>query len=100
MSDLIEAAVEALKQVFDPEAGLNIVDLGLIYAIRETLPGVLEVDMTFTTESCPAGPYLTGAAQSALDALSGVVEARIAVVFDPPWTPERVTLDGRAWLSL
>lgn len=100
MSDLAEQAREALKQVFDPEAGLNIVDLGLIYDVEEAGPGIVQVAMTFTTESCPAGPYLMEAAKAALEALPAVEEARIELTFDPPWTPDRVTIDGRAWLSL
>ena len=100
MNDLADYARDALKMVFDPEAGLNIVDLGLIYDIAEKPGGVLDVAMTFTTESCPAGPILLDAAEAALRNISGVMDVHVAITFDPPWTPDMITPDGRAWLRI
>lgn len=98
MNDLVAHARDALKLVFDPEAGLNIVDLGLIYDISERTGGVIDVVMTFTIESCPAGPVLLDAAETALRAVPGVTEVHVAITFDPPWTPDMITPDGKAWL--
>lgn len=100
MVDLTDQARDALKQVLDPEAGINIVDLGLICDIREATPGNIEIDMTFTTEACPAGPYLMQAAEESVRGVGGVDAVEIALTFDPPWTIERITADGRAFLRL
>ena len=98
MPDVISEAWDALRQVYDPEAGISIVDLGLIYDI-EVQDGVVTLRMTFTTEACPAGPILKHSAATALRALPGVREVRIEITFDPPWTPDRITPDGRAMLG-
>ncbi len=98
MADVISDAWDALRQVYDPEAGISIVDLGLIYGV-EAQEGVVTLRMTFTTEACPAGPILEHGAATALRALPGVREVRIEITFDPPWTPDRITPDGRAMLG-
>jgi metal-sulfur cluster biosynthetic enzyme len=100
MNDLVAHAWDALKMVLDPEAGLNIVDLGLIYDIGEISGGVIDVAMTFTTESCPAGPILVDAAEAALRAVPGVTDVHVTIIFDPPWTPDLITPDGKAWLRI
>jgi metal-sulfur cluster biosynthetic enzyme len=100
MVDLTDSARDALKQVLDPEAGINIVDLGLICDIREPHAGHIEIDMTFTTEVCPAGPYLMQAAEESVQGISGVEAVEIILTFDPPWTPDRITADGRSFLRL
>lgn len=100
MNDLVALAWDALKTVFDPEAGLNIVDLGLIYGIGEGSSGNIDVAMTFTTESCPAGPILVDAAEAALRAIPGVTDVHVDITFEPPWTPDMITPDGRAWLRI
>jgi len=98
VSDIVDRARDALKSVMDPEAGLNIVDLGLVYDI--TLEdGRLVALITFTTEACPVGPRLADEAEQALAAVAGAVPVEIRVTFDPPWTPERITPDGRALLG-
>lgn len=100
MNDLMDHAWDALKTVLDPEAGLNIVDLGLIYDVDVSSDGVIDVAMTFTTESCPVGPILLEAAEAALRNLPGITDVRVAITFDPPWTPDRITPDGKAWLRI
>jgi metal-sulfur cluster biosynthetic enzyme len=99
MSDPIDRARDALKTVLDPEAGLNIVDLGLVYDLFLE-DGRLVVLMTFTTEACPAGPSLVEAAERAAGEALGAVPVEVRLTFDPPWTPERITPDGRALLAL
>ena len=98
MTDLAARARDALKQVLDPEAGINIVDLGLVYDIG-VVDGRLRAVMTFTTEACPAGPRLLAEAERALAAVADGAPVEISVSFDPPWTPERITADGRALLG-
>ncbi len=98
MADLVDLARDRLKQVIDPEVGVNIVDLGLIYDLVFDKDG-LRIVMTFTSESCPLGPQLVAEAERVLCFLPGTPNVTIAVTFDPPWSPERITPDGRAWLQ-
>jgi metal-sulfur cluster biosynthetic enzyme len=98
MNDVVDAARDALKQVLDPEAGVNIVDLGLIYDIVER-EGDVTVTMTFTSAGCPVGPMLADLARQSVAGVPGVREATVDITFDPPWTPEAITPDGRALLG-
>jgi len=98
VSDIVDRARDALKAVMDPEAGINIVDLGLLYDLAVE-SGHLVAVITFTTEACPVGPRLAEEAERALAAVSGPVPVEVRVTFDPPWTPERITPDGRALLG-
>jgi metal-sulfur cluster biosynthetic enzyme len=85
---LAEQARRALHGVVDPELGLDIVDLGLVYAIREEGGGVA-VEMTLTTPGCPVSESLPVDATRVLEAVLGV-PVRVDVVWDPPWTPDRI----------
>jgi metal-sulfur cluster biosynthetic enzyme len=81
----------ALRTVLDPEIGENVVDLGLVYRV-ECSPSRVDVDMTMTTPACPAAGSIAGDAEEAIR--GGCPQARdvnVAVVFDPPWTPERMS---------
>jgi metal-sulfur cluster biosynthetic enzyme len=98
MADLVDQVRDALRQVLDPEAGLNIVDLGLIYDIEAT-DGAVTVTMTFTSPGCPAGEMLAAAAQQVVEAIKGVRTVSLDISFDPPWTPESISPDGRALLG-
>jgi metal-sulfur cluster biosynthetic enzyme len=98
MADLADLARDALRQVLDPEAGLNIVDLGLIYDVAAS-DGTLTITMTFTHEGCPVGPMLMEGARQVVAALPGVHEAVVELTFDPPWTPQSISADGRALLG-
>jgi metal-sulfur cluster biosynthetic enzyme len=91
-STIADEARKALHQVVDPELGLDIVDLGLVYAIRPEDGGVV-VEMTLTTPGCPVSEALPAEAHRVLSAALGV-PVMIAVVWDPPWTPDRI--DPRA----
>ncbi|QDT51144.1 metal-sulfur cluster assembly factor [Symmachiella dynata] len=93
------ALLEALKDVIDPELMINIVDLGLIYAIEDD-EGKVSVDMTLTSPACPAGPQLMQQAKMALEKLEDVSEAEIKLVMAPPWSPERMTDDARDHLGI
>ncbi|MEY4078678.1 MAG: hypothetical protein RIS80_447 [Actinomycetota bacterium] len=89
-----DEVIEALKDVIDPEIGVNIVDLGLIYGLQQSEEdGSLLINMTLTSAGCPLTDVLE---EQTADALDGHVEAfRINWVWMPPWGPELITDDGR-----
>lgn len=91
--------IEALRQVIDPELMINIVDLGLIYAVSQEDRKVF-VDMTLTSPACPAGPQIVQQAKMSLEKLSEVDEAEIKLVMSPPWSPERMTEEARDHLGI
>ena len=84
----------ALAEVQDPEMPVNLVDLGVIYAIAER-DGVVEVDLTFTAMGCPASDFILEDVRERLLREDGVREVRINVVWNPPWTAARLTQEGR-----
>ncbi|MBX5436971.1 MAG: DUF59 domain-containing protein [Alicyclobacillaceae bacterium] len=90
---------ERLKEVYDPEIGVNVVDLGLIYRIEETEEGRLHIEMTMTTPGCPAHDTLSEAVEWAASQVFGVGLVEVDVVWDPPWTPEMMTDDARRALG-
>jgi len=92
--------LDALKQVLDPELMVNIVDLGLVYEVGQDETGKVQVEMTLTSPSCPAGPQIIQQAKLALEALEDVESAEIKLVMSPPWTPERMTEDARDQLGI
>ena len=86
-----EAVREALRGVDDPEAGMNIVDLGLVYGVEVT-PDAVRVDMTMTTAACPMTDMIADQARGAIAALLPEGTAvDIRLVWDPPWTPDKMT---------
>ena len=99
-----EAVWDQLKTCYDPEIPVNIVDLGLVYDLK-VLPrpsGKLrvEVKMTLTAPGCGMGPSIAADAQSKIAALPGVAEAEVAVVWDPPWSAEMMTDEGKRRLGI
>ena len=84
----------ALAEVQDPEMPVNLVDLGVIYAIDER-DGIVDVDLTFTAMGCPASEFILEDVRERLLREHGVREVRIKVVWDPPWTTARMTEAGR-----
>jgi metal-sulfur cluster biosynthetic enzyme len=88
-----DKVIEAMKEIIDPEIGVNIVDLGLVYGLQESEDGALLINMTLTSAGCPLTDVIEEQTAQALD---NVVEAfRINWVWMPPWGPERITEDGR-----
>lgn len=85
---------DALSEVRDPEMPVNLVDLGVIYAIRD-LDGMVEVDLTFTAMGCPASEFILDDVRERLMQEEGVREVRINIVWNPPWTAARLTEAGR-----
>ena len=84
----------ALGEVQDPEMPINLVDLGVIYDVRED-DGMVEVDLTFTAMGCPASDFILDDVRERLLSEPGVSDVRINVVWDPPWTSARMTEAGR-----
>ena len=93
------AMLDALKEVIDPELMINIVDLGLVYALHQEEEKV-NVDLTLTSPACPAGPQIVQQAKLALEKLEGVKEVNIKLVLTPPWTPDRMTDEARDQLGI
>jgi metal-sulfur cluster biosynthetic enzyme len=93
-----EAVWGALAGILDPEFGLNIVDMGLVYSV-EVADGDVHAVMTLTTPTCPSGGWIHHGAKSALEALPGVRAVRVELVFEPPWTPEMLSPEARRQLS-
>jgi probable FeS assembly SUF system protein SufT len=94
---------QTLKTCFDPEIPVNIVDLGLIYdmQISQLTDGSrVDVKMTLTAQGCGMGGSIAGDARNKLLDLPGVVEADVQVVWDPPWTPDKISPEGRALLGI
>jgi metal-sulfur cluster biosynthetic enzyme len=87
---------EAMKQVEDPELGVNVVDLGLVYGVEQQDEGKKVVlDMTLTTAACPLTDMIEGASRAALIGMDGIEDIEINWVWNPPWGPERLSEDGK-----
>ncbi len=91
--------IEALKDVYDPEIPISVVDLGLIYGV-EVDGGNVDVRMTLTFAGCGLGPYIAQQAEWRVAELEGVEDINVELVFDPPWTPDMITEDGKKQLGL
>ena len=90
----VEDVQDALTNVIDPELGLDFVELGLIYNI-EISGGDVSVTYTLTTPGCPIGPMVEGQIEEFVSELDGVESVESAVVFTPPWTPEKMSEDAK-----
>ena len=93
------AIIDALRQVIDPELMINIVDLGLVYAVNHDEKKI-QIDMTLTSPACPAGPQIVQQAKMVLEKLPGIDEAQIKLTMSPPWTPDRMTDEARDQLGI
>jgi metal-sulfur cluster biosynthetic enzyme len=85
----------AMKQVEDPELGVNVVDLGLLYGVSQDDEGNVVLNMTLTSMGCPLTEQIQSDARAALEPLDGVRSVEINWVWDPPWTPDSMTEEGR-----
>jgi metal-sulfur cluster biosynthetic enzyme len=93
-----EANNEALRAVIDPELGVNIIDLGLVYR-AEVVDGRAEILITTTTPACPLGPYMSDGIRWALLKLDGILDVDIEVTYDPLWHPDLMTDAAKAQLG-
>jgi len=93
-----EDVVEVLRECYDPEIPVNIVDLGLVYDV-EVDEGLVRINMTLTSPGCPAGPMITNDIYKVVRALDGVKDVDIDIVWEPYWTPERIDPKIRAMMG-
>jgi len=91
---------EGLKNVYDPEIGINIVDLGLVYDAISNEEGDAEVIMTLTSMGCPMGPQIIADVQNKVGAMEGAGEVRVRIVWSPPWSPAMMSEDARDELGM
>ena len=94
-----EDVLAALKDVYDPEIPVNVVDLGLIYEVQVD-EGDVDIKMTLTFAGCGMGPYIAQQAEWRIAELEGVEDINVEMVYEPPWTPDLITEDGKKLLGL
>ncbi len=92
---LREQVLGILHDVYDPEIPLNIADLGLIYDLQVSDEGDVYILMTLTAPGCPVGDLIAQEIQDRVMTLPGVKEVQVDITFDPLWTPDRITEEGR-----
>jgi metal-sulfur cluster biosynthetic enzyme len=97
-SELKDQILEALKNVHDPELGINIVDLGLVYGV-EIEGETVHITYTLTTMGCPIGPLIEAEMKQLLAGIDGVTEVNAEMVLRPPWTPEMMSDEAKAALG-
>ncbi|MGH7797716.1 MAG: SUF system Fe-S cluster assembly protein [Candidatus Binatia bacterium] len=98
---IIEAqVVEALRTCFDPEIPVNIYEMGLIYDLKVSADGAVTIQMTLTSPHCPAVQSLPAEIESKVRAVSGVSDAKINLVWEPPWDPSKMSEAARLQLGM
>jgi metal-sulfur cluster biosynthetic enzyme len=95
-----EQVLEVLKTCDDPELGVNVVDLGLIYNVRISPAHDVLVTMTLTSPGCPLLDYFVDTTASKIRGLAGVHDAKVEITFEPPWDKSKMTEEARAQLGL
>ncbi|PZO75215.1 MAG: SUF system Fe-S cluster assembly protein [Mesorhizobium amorphae] len=95
LSRLTEDIIGALKTVYDPEIPADIYELGLIYKIDIDDDRTVKIDMTLTAPGCPVAGEMPGWVQDAVGAVEGVGHVDVSMVFDPPWTPDRMSEEAQ-----
>jgi len=95
-----EQVLEALKSVVDPELGINIVDLGLVYEVEVGAGGDVDIQYTLTTMGCPIGPLIEDQMRAFLAPLDGIGEVRPEMVLRPAWSPEMMSEEAKAALGM
>jgi len=98
--DLKPRIVEALKTVYDPEIPVNIYDLGLVYALEIYDGGRVRILMTLTTPGCPVAQDFPGVVAQAVKSVPGVSDCQVELVWEPPWSMERMSVGDRLRLGL
>ena len=91
---------QALMQVYDPELGINIVDLGLVYDIEVSVDGDVDIRYSLTTMGCPIGPMIEDQMRAFLAPVEGIGEVRPELVFRPAWSPEMMSDEAKAALGI
>ncbi len=97
---LRQRVIEALRTVFDPEIPVNIYDLGLIYDLKVDDAGKVRIRMTLTAPACPFAAALPAQVEQAVKKVEGVKEVQVELVWDPPWSQERMSEEAKLQLGL
>lgn len=87
--------LKALKECYDPEIPVNIVDLGLIYRLDVAPDGKVNLEMTLTAVGCPVSGWMQETVTDKIRSVPGVTEATVNIVFEPPWSPAKLTPEGK-----
>ncbi|MCC7493766.1 MAG: DUF59 domain-containing protein [Fimbriimonadaceae bacterium] len=95
-----EEVLEALKDCYDPEIPINVVDLGLVYGVAVDEAGEVLVDLTLTSIGCPMAGELVAQVSEAAKAVEGVAGVQVNLVWSPPWSPQLATDDGKQQLAM
>jgi metal-sulfur cluster biosynthetic enzyme len=90
---------EKLKGIYDPEVGINIVDMGLIYSL-DIVDNKVAITMTLTSPGCPAGPQILSQIDSQVKTVAGIDDVDINVVWSPPWSPDMLSEEARDQLGI
>ena len=98
--DVRDQVVDVLKTCYDPEIPVDIHELGLVYRVDVDDAGKVEVDMTLTSPACPVAGTLPPEVEQKISRVEGVSNVRVDVVWDPPWTPDRMTDAAKLRLGL
>ena len=98
--DLEQKGIGTLKKIYDPEIPVNIHDLGLIYSVNVGGGGSVQVTMTLTAPACPVAGTLPGEVERAVKSVDGVTEAKVELVWDPPWNPGMMSKMARVMLGM
>ncbi len=99
-ASMLEARIyDATAQVYDPEIPVNIYELGLIYNVEIDAGGNVAIEMTLTSPACPVAGSLPGEVETRVREVDGVSEVKVELVWDPPWTPDRMTEAARLELG-
>lgn len=94
-----QSVIMALRNVIDPEVGLNVVEMGLVYGLSLS-PSSIDVALSLTSPGCPLGDSIVAMAREALGGVAGEREIRLSLVWDPPWNPEMISALGRRALGM
>ncbi|WP_040208423.1 metal-sulfur cluster assembly factor [Neobacillus jeddahensis] len=97
--NLQEKVFEALKSVYDPELNINVVDLGLIYQVEITNEADVTVTMTLTTPGCPLHDSITRGVRYCVEAMEETRKVEVNLVWQPAWSPDKMTAEGRSYLG-
>jgi len=100
MARLTDDIVAAIKTVYDPEIPADIYELGLIYKVDIDDDRAVRIEMTLTTPNCPSAAELPSQVENAVAGVPGVREAKVEIVWDPPWDPSRMSDEARTVLNM
>lgn len=97
---LQEQVIQAIKTVYDPEIPINIYELGLIYDVQVDEQGIVYIKMTLTTPTCPEAQSLPANVESVIRGIDCIVDVKLELVWEPPWTKDRMSEEARMVLGI